>query len=191
MNEGNEKDSAGSWDESICQIKKISEMGRMESNSVDLKRTLIITLRKMYGRLIWTIASFLEESYKTSGKEKKPSGEKDAKDVSCFPVLGLTTGDTVKIRSKEEILQTLDENKKLDGCGFMEEMWQYCGSQQKVKKKVSFFYDERNAKFLRARNSVLLEGVMCSGKISMTPPNCDRSCYFFWREEWLEKNSRY
>jgi hypothetical protein len=187
MNKGNEEGPLQLGEKSICQIKKINEMGRKASNSVELKRTLITKLRSIYRRLMWAFASFLRESYQTSGKEKNSSAKKNAKNLSCFPALGLKEGDTVKIRSKKEILQTLDETNRLDGCGFMDEMWQYCGSQQKVLKRVNFFYDEQNAKFLKARNSVLLEGLQCSGKLSEVTPDCDRSCYFFWREEWLEK----
>ena len=71
MNKGNEGGFLQSSDESICQIKKISEIGRKESNSVNLKRTLITKIRKIYRRLIWAFASFLRESYTISGKEKK------------------------------------------------------------------------------------------------------------------------
>jgi hypothetical protein len=31
----------------------------------------------------------------------------------------------------------------------------------------------------------ILDGVICNGTEDFGP--CDRSCFFFWREEWLEK----
>jgi len=100
-------------------------------------------------------------------------------------VLTLKAGDLVRVRSKEEILATLNSEGKLKGCGFMNVMWQYCGTTQKVFKPVTRFVDERNYKIKNARHMVLLEGVMCTGTDFYG--NCDRSCFYFWREEWLEK----
>lgn len=37
----------------------------------------------------------------------------------------------------------------------------------------------------KTRGIVLLEGLMCQGIEGLGA--CDRSCLFFWREEWLEK----
>jgi hypothetical protein len=89
------------------------------------------------------------------------------------------------VRSREEILATLDEEGKLKGCSFIDVMWQYCGTTQKVFKPVHRFVDERNYQVRNVRGIVLLEGVMCDGTDFYG--SCDRSCLFFWREEWLEK----
>ena len=96
-------------------------------------------------------------------------------------------GDMVRVRSKAEILPTLDGWKRYEGCRFMDEMWQYCDTQHKVLKRVEFFFDERNSRFFKASNIVLLDGVHCSGKLSKLMPKCDRSCYLFWKEDWLKK----
>lgn len=97
----------------------------------------------------------------------------------------LEPGDRVKVRSKEEIQKTLNGWNQLKGCSFMEEMWSYCGSEQIVLKKVERFLDERDYLLKKCKNLVILDGVMCQGTIDFG--SCDRSCYFFWREEWLEK----
>ena len=39
----------------------------------------------------------------------------------------LTVGDFVEVRSKEEILATLDSSGRLDGLPFMPQMFKYCG----------------------------------------------------------------
>jgi hypothetical protein len=44
----------------------------------------------------------------------------------------LSIGDWVEVRSKEEILATLDSNGWLDGMPFMPEMLQYCGRKFQV-----------------------------------------------------------
>ena len=100
-------------------------------------------------------------------------------------VAHLKTGDWVRVRSREKIEAMLDRWKELRGCAFLEEMWQYCGSTQRVLQPVERFLDERDYKVKKSKGIVLLEGIICRG----TPVfgRCDRSCLLFWREEWLEK----
>lgn len=97
----------------------------------------------------------------------------------------LKTGDVVRVRAKKEIQETLDRWNQLKGCGFMEEMWPYCGTTQKVLKRVERFLDERDYLIKKCKGIVLLENVICQGTKDFGP--CDRSCFYFWREEWLEK----
>ena len=98
---------------------------------------------------------------------------------------GFQPGERVRIKSKEKIQQTLDNWNELKGCGFMEEMWPYCGTEQKILKRAERFFDERDYRLKKVRGIYLLEGLMCQGTRDLGP--CDRSCFFFWREEWLEK----
>lgn len=97
----------------------------------------------------------------------------------------LKAGDLVQVRSREEIASTLDAFNELRGCMFMEAMWPYCNTTQRVLKPVERFVDERDYRVKRARGLILLEGLICEG----TPDygRCDRACFYFWREEWLEK----
>jgi hypothetical protein len=67
----------------------------------------------------------------------------------------------------------------------MPEMWPYCGATHRVLKRVDRFFDERDYRLKRVSGTVLLEGAMCQGTVLFGP--CDRSCFYFWREEWLEK----
>jgi hypothetical protein len=99
----------------------------------------------------------------------------------------LKPGDWVIVKSKEEIKETLNNWNQLKGCAFMEEMWPYCGTKQRVLKRVERFLDERDYLVKKCKGIVLLEGVMCQGTKDFGP--CDRSCFYFWREEWLEKIS--
>ncbi len=94
-------------------------------------------------------------------------------------------GDLVIIKSKEEIQRTLNKWNQLKGCAFMEEMWPYCGTKQKVLKRVEKFLDERDYLMKKCKGIVILENVMCQGTKDFGP--CDRSCFYFWREEWLKK----
>jgi hypothetical protein len=97
----------------------------------------------------------------------------------------LQPGDEARVKSKEEILKTLDGWRRYTGCRFMDEMWQYCGGTYQVYKKVDYMLDETTMKMKRCTNMVILDGLICNG--SWPFKKCDRSCFFFWRTEWLEK----
>jgi len=97
----------------------------------------------------------------------------------------LQAGDVVRVRSAEEIGATLNHWRQLKGCTFMPEMETYCGTTQRVYRTMERFVDERDLRVKQSRGIVLLEGLMCQG--TATFGRCDRSCYLFWREEWLER----
>ena len=47
----------------------------------------------------------------------------------------LRAGEWVEVKSKEEILRTLDTNGELDGMPFMPEMFAFCGKRFQVYKR--------------------------------------------------------
>lgn len=99
----------------------------------------------------------------------------------------LNGGDWVRVRSWEEIQPMLDPFNETRGCAFLEDMRKYCETKQRVLKSMERFLDERDYKVKKARGVILLDNVICNG----TPAfgKCDRCCFLFWREEWLEKIS--
>jgi hypothetical protein len=105
--------------------------------------------------------------------------------TSNLPASSLKAGDMVRVRSREEIQATLNIWNELRGCGYLDGMWQYCDTVQRVLKPLERFLDEREFRMKRCKGIVLLEGLTCEGIPEVG--RCDRSCYFFWREEWLEK----
>ena len=94
-------------------------------------------------------------------------------------------GDRVLVRSKDQIQATLEHQNELKGCSLLPEMEQYCGSIQRVLKPVKRFVNERDCRVKRVTGVYLLEGVMCQG--FELYGECDRACFYWWREEWLEK----
>lgn len=102
------------------------------------------------------------------------------------PAVPFQAGDLVRVRSRKEIDFTLDPFKELKGCAFLPEMYQYCGTQQRVLKSMQRFMDERDYKVKKVRGVILLENIICTG--TPTFGACDRCCFLFWREEWLEKS---
>ena len=97
----------------------------------------------------------------------------------------LNAGDLVRIKSREEIKATLDSWNQLKKCSFMEEMAPYCNTHQRILKPVNKFLDERDYLIKKCRDLFILEDVRCEGTNDFGA--CDRACYFFWRNEWLEK----
>ena len=75
------------------------------------------------------------------------------------------SGDWVEVRTKEEILQTLDGNGRLDELPFMPSMFQFCGRRFRVFKRAHKTCDTVNDyKGRRMNNTVHLDGVRCDGK---------------------------
>lgn len=112
-------------------------------------------------------------------------GRTQSSDARQSVTVTLEPRDLVRVKSREEIQAMLDRWNQLKGCAFMEEMWPHCGTIHRVYKRVETFMDERDYLMKRCKGIVLLEGVICEGTKDFGP--CDRSCFYFWREEWLDK----
>jgi hypothetical protein len=94
-------------------------------------------------------------------------------------------GDLVQVRSKEEILASLDKNGQLEALPFMPEMFNLCGKQFRVFRRAHKTCDPPNG--LRGRRmpqSVHLEGVRCNGEAH---GGCQARCLIFWKETWLKR----
>lgn len=99
-------------------------------------------------------------------------------------------GDTVRVRSRDEINRFLGDRLKTDGCLFMPVMWKFCGHSFSVSKVVINFYDEYRAQMCRVKGPFyILDGVICDGDMGDSTTRCDRSCHHIWHENWLERCS--
>lgn len=124
--------------------------------------------------------SFIDWFYQRIGKDNSLPVQ-----VSQQKANGLEPGDVVRVRSRAEIETTLNHWGQLKGCKFMPEMVQYCNTTQRVLKPMERFVDERELQVKKCKGIILLEGVNCQGTLDFG--RCDRACFLFWREEWLEK----
>ncbi|MCJ8145226.1 hypothetical protein MKI84_20075 [Ancylobacter sp. A5.8] len=94
-------------------------------------------------------------------------------------------GDWVAVRSRDEILATLDRNGRLDGMPFMPEMFSYCGQRIRVARRGHKSCDTLHPVSSRSLvDGVLLEGVRCSGAAH---GGCQAACSVFWKEAWLRR----
>jgi hypothetical protein len=98
-------------------------------------------------------------------------------------------GDWVVVRSKEEILETLDRDGRLDGLPFMPQMFQYCGTRLQVFKSAHKTCDtiDDSGKFYKSRkmkDAVHLDGIRCDG---LAYGGCEAACLLYWKHAWLRR----
>jgi hypothetical protein len=95
----------------------------------------------------------------------------------------LRAGDWVEVRSKDEILNTLDRDGCLDGMPFMPEMFAFCGKRFQVYKRAHKTCDTVfPVRGRRVDRSVHLE-TRCDGSAH---GGCQASCLLFWKDAWLK-----
>lgn len=95
----------------------------------------------------------------------------------------LRVGNWVEVRSKDEILSTLDSDGRLDGMPFMPEMFAFCGKQFQVYKRAHKTCDTIfPVRGRRVDYAVHLE-TRCDGSAH---GGCQASCLFFWKDAWLK-----
>ena len=106
-------------------------------------------------------------------------------------VSNLCVGDVVEVRSKEEILRTLDRDGRLDGLPFMPEMLPWCGKRFRVFRRAHKTCDTiDNSGGRRMAGAVHLEDLdngnsaqlRCDGAAH---GECQAGCLIFWKEAWL------
>jgi hypothetical protein len=101
--------------------------------------------------------------------------------------LGLEPGDLVRIKSKDDILRTLDVDNRNRGLSFDVEMLRYCGRTARVLGRVERLIEERSGRMIHIKTDcIVLEGVVCKADYHRF---CTRAIYSYWREVWLEKIS--
>lgn len=99
--------------------------------------------------------------------------------------LNLQPGDWVEVKSKAEILATLDGGDATNGLRFDREMLHYCGRRGRVLRRVTKIIDEKNGKMLRIRSDcIIIDGFICTGDLHRF---CPRGIYPYWRESWLKR----
>jgi hypothetical protein len=102
--------------------------------------------------------------------------------------LDLQPGEVVQVRRPTEIAATLDEQGLHRGLSFDREMLPYCGRTFRVKDRVRRIIDDKTGRMLNIpKDSLILDGAVCSGERSPGCWFCPRQIYPFWREAWLRR----
>src|SRR5258708_17835771 len=107
--------------------------------------------------------------------------------ISSRRNLNLKAGEWVEVRSREEILATLDARGCLDGAPFMPEMLSYCGRKLRVFKRADKTCDPAREPWSirRLKDTVHLEDARCDGQGHGA---CQAGCLIFWKEAWLQRS---
>lgn len=99
--------------------------------------------------------------------------------------LDLQPGDMVQIKSKEEILETLDRQGKNRGLAFADGMSFYFNGTFRVARRVHRIIHPKTGKMIDMKgNCVVLDGVVCPGEHKRF---CPRMVNLYWRDVWLKK----
>lgn len=100
----------------------------------------------------------------------------------------LRPGDIVQVKSRQQIMETLDASGACEGLPFMQEMESFCGKTFRVHRRIDKINDMRNKTGLRRmRNAVTLTEVRCTGAAH---GGCQAECQILWKDGWLAKVPR-
>jgi hypothetical protein len=107
--------------------------------------------------------------------------------------LNLQPGELVRVKSRAEIVKTLDHRMSNRGLGLCHEMMRCCGREAKVRYRVDRLINERTGVMREITDTVTLSDVrghrslaeecLCAGE----PGDCPRGELMYWREIWLER----
>jgi hypothetical protein len=102
--------------------------------------------------------------------------------------LDLQPGELVEVKSRKEILATLNNAGRNRGLSFDAEMIPYCGRRFRVLRRVERIIDEKTGRILEMpRDCIILAGVTCQ---AIYHRFCPRAIYPYWREIWLRRVDR-
>jgi hypothetical protein len=92
--------------------------------------------------------------------------------------------DWVVVRSREEILATLDDAGELDKMPFMPEMLELCGTRLRVSAVAHKTCDVAcKTGGRRLDDTIHLDNVRCDGSAH---GGCEAGCLVFWKTQWLK-----
>ena len=99
--------------------------------------------------------------------------------------LDLRPGELVRVKSRQEIVATLDDSNRNRGLSFDGEMSNNCGRLARVLARVDRIVDEHTGQIIEIKSDcIILDGVACTGDYYRF---CTRAIYHYWREIWLER----
>jgi hypothetical protein len=110
--------------------------------------------------------------------------------------LNLQPGDLVRVKSRAQILETLDHRSRNRGMSICYEMARCCDGVAEVRYRVDRIIDERTGKMRELHDTVTLQNLrnnetlydecLCQGELG----DCPRGELMYWREVWLERANR-
>ena len=109
--------------------------------------------------------------------------------------LRLQPGERVRVKTREQIVETLDRRAANRGMGICYEITRCCGHEAEVRYRVDRIIDEKTGTMRELSDTVTLRNIgqskaldeecLCYGQ----PGDCPRAGLMYWREIWLERVS--
>ena len=170
-----------------CQLQVLYE-GAGELSIVEKLRYWAFRLGSAGKRRVDRVSMMIQRGQDSEGEACKSAQfiETEGRKISG-PRPKFTSGEMVRVKSFEELTQYLDEHNRTEGLTFMPGMQELCGREFKVLKRVRAIFDEREWRMLRIKNTYILEGAICDSRGLYEREGCDRCCFYFWKDVWLEK----
>ena len=103
--------------------------------------------------------------------------------------LNLQAGESIEVKSIENIVDTLDQTARNRGLYFSPGMGQLCGRQSRVLNRIDKIIVDGTGEMRQLRNSVYLEGSQC-GCADVVFGGCPRNEFVYWREIWLRRRGK-
>lgn len=119
--------------------------------------------------------------------------ERGPNDRTPTATLDLKPGEIVRIKSRDQIVETLGRNGRNRGMGICYEMSRCCNGEAEVRMQVDRIIEEKSGRMRELTNTVMLrnlrgnptlcEECLCYNEIG----DCPRGELMYWREIWLER----
>jgi hypothetical protein len=100
--------------------------------------------------------------------------------------LEVKPGDLVRVKTREEIAETLTTDNTDQGIWFDAENIPYCGRTLRVRDRITRLIDEHTGKMIEPTEWITLETAKCTGDYSGGRWFCPRNFYAQWTDNWLE-----
>jgi hypothetical protein len=102
--------------------------------------------------------------------------------------IGLRPGELVRVKSHDEIKQTINVGHKNRGLWYDHEMVKFSGREYRVERRVDRIIDEVTGKMLVMKSPcIVLDKVWCTAEYTDGRLMCRRAVTTYWRENWLER----
>ena len=100
--------------------------------------------------------------------------------------LNLRRGETIQVKSIEDIVATTNERAKNRGLYFAPDMGLLCGGKAQVRSRLEKIIVDGTGEMRQLHNTVYLEESMC-GCAHVAFGGCPRGEFAYWREIWLRR----
>jgi hypothetical protein len=147
----------------------------------------VVELAKLFGRWFW------QRLYRAVKRNQQLRGP-NRKGTPIAP-LGLKPGERVRVKSRAEVVRTLDRKRRNRGMGVCYEMTRCCGKEAEVRTRVERLIDDNTGMMREMEHTVTLQNIggdprlseecLCYNELG----DCPRGELMYWREVWLERVS--